>query len=1747
MACQTIFCGSSRHFKTTVSIGFGLLLCAVLCPFGAIAQTSFTSSDQSADGVSMMPTPGGHDYQHLLSETVSFGNGQLSYRVQYPMPKGRGISMPYWYGYSSAGLYRMFLQMPQNTLTWTTNDLNFNGSSPLATWQVTLNPSQTGIPCGQGITCSTWPCYIATGFTFYDLDGTNHNISGMTGFAPQGTPPQPQTPPQYVGQCATPGSGGAGGGSDGEVTAQFTSPSQTISNLSSTGNIWAFTVTDKNGTTYFFSGGSAPQHLGGVFVQSPSKIEDRNGNIITNTTGYVDTLERTVSTVSGSSQIIGGITYPPATAPAGAPTSVPVSYAVPNSQGTNPCFINSPGINIGQVTGTQPAWSAVPLPDGTQYTLFYGTYNPNDATLENNYGLLNEVVFPGGGWIKYQWSINSSVANEVAQYPSFGSTQNGVTIPCYIGYSTPRLAHRYVSFDGVNVAQQQDFTYTTNWNPSGSTGFFSPQGWTSKVTTVVTTDKVVGKNFQTVYTYVPLDAGESVGTTPIPVEQSVQYFDWGNTTTPIKTVTKTWAGVSVMTCEVTTVAGLSAGHVYQYLSQVDELTDDKEYDYSTATPASICNGTATTPPVRETKISYQTFMSAATPNNPGAGEPGGPFYKPSTVITYDPTTTPITRVAETDYAYDQSPLATVSGVVQRDANYGTSTTARGNVTTHTKVCIGCTNEITTYTYDLTGQPVTKIDPCGNKPCSDMTGANHTTTYSYTDSPSGGNTAGPSNAYLTAVTYPPTGTTVHQETFAYNYTFGYLTTSNDENQQQTVYQYDTQPTGCSIKDTFERLTEIDYPDGGVTTNCYVSTPSPSVTTTTEITSAISKVAVTAFDGMSHVNQSQLMSDPSGADLVDSSYDGEGRVLTKSNPHRAASNPTDGTTTYTYDALGRVTKVLEPDGSAVLTVFDQINASSPNTVCTTVTDEAGNARRSCSDGLGRMTNVFEAPVNLNYQTTYGYNLLDDLTSVTQNGSNSANARLRTFSYNSLSHLVTASNPESGSISYQYDANGNLFTKTAAAPNQASTGTTSVVTTHAYDDLNRLTGTTYTDTFNGPSAPVQYGYDAVALTGCATAPPALSPPPPTDYPIGQRTSMCDGSGATSWSHDQMDRVLEVSRTIGTVQGKFVKYTFNLDGSVASTTTSPLKTIAYTYNGAGRMTAAKDNGDSINFVIGGNYTPPGGLAAMTYGETTTFAGINTNIAYNSRLQPCWIYGTTGTALAITTPCTGTATTGNVLDLKYNYNLGSTDNGNVLGVTNNRNTARSVAFTYDRLNRIASAGTSSTTGSNCWGYQYSIDAWGNLLAQAGWTPTYGSCSEPIMSAVAADTHNRICTACYDPAGNMTSNGGVPYTYDDENRLVVADGVFYYYDGDGNRVAKCNVNNCLTTVGTPGTFYWRGVEGNTLVESNTAGTFQYEYVFFNGERVAQRNLTTNIPNYYFADHLGSASVVTDNNGNIQDESDYYPYGGERVISNAAPQNYKFTGKERDNESGLDMFGARYYGNVIGRFMTADWAAKPIDVPYADFGNPQSLNLYSYVKNNPTTLGDPDGHDWASNIEYLSTAAGGLAGALIGGSLGAGAGTLALPGGGTIGGGYAGGAIGAGLGAGYGAAVGSAIVNTIKAVSSSKESESAPAPANQPGPSAPTSGADKGGSKPGEVYVTEPQESGKEYVGRTTQGVDQRMETRTDGRTGKATAVDSYKSTEEGRYKEQKAIDQRGGVQNLDNKRNEVNQQKMQELKKKYDN
>jgi len=170
------------------------------------------------------------------------------------------------------------------------------------------------------------------------------------------------------------------------------------------------------------------------------------------------------------------------------------------------------------------------------------------------------------------------------------------------------------------------------------------------------------------------------------------------------------------------------------------------------------------------------------------------------------------------------------------------------------------------------------------------------------------------------------------------------------------------------------------------------------------------------------------------------------------------------------------------------------------------------------------------------------------------------------------------------------------------------------------------------------------------------------------------------------------------------------------------------------------------------------------------------------------------------------------------------------------------------------------------------------------------------------------------------------------------------YDGDGNRVQKSN-----------GKLYWYGPGGEVLDESDASGNITDEYVYFAGLRIAHRDSSGNVY-YYFEDHLGTSRIVTNATGTMCYDADFYPFGGERVYTNTCPQNYKFSGKERDAETGNDDFGARYYSSSLGRFTIGDWSAVPVAVPYADMGNPQTLNLYAYVKNNPLRYTDPSGHE-----------------------------------------------------------------------------------------------------------------------------------------------------------------------------------------------
>jgi RHS repeat-associated protein len=130
---------------------------------------------------------------------------------------------------------------------------------------------------------------------------------------------------------------------------------------------------------------------------------------------------------------------------------------------------------------------------------------------------------------------------------------------------------------------------------------------------------------------------------------------------------------------------------------------------------------------------------------------------------------------------------------------------------------------------------------------------------------------------------------------------------------------------------------------------------------------------------------------------------------------------------------------------------------------------------------------------------------------------------------------------------------------------------------------------------------------------------------------------------------------------------------------------------------------------------------------------------------------------------------------------------------------------------------------------------------------------------------------------------------------------------------------------------------------NQSGAVVKDYIYAGGQHVAEiYNGRTYITH---TDHLGSTRTVSDYAGNVTDSMDYMPYGEQ--IFGGSSTTHRFTGQERDSESGLDNFGARYDSSSLGRFMTPD----PLGGRLID---PQTLNKYSYVRNNPINLTDPTG-------------------------------------------------------------------------------------------------------------------------------------------------------------------------------------------------
>jgi RHS repeat-associated protein len=402
--------------------------------------------------------------------------------------------------------------------------------------------------------------------------------------------------------------------------------------------------------------------------------------------------------------------------------------------------------------------------------------------------------------------------------------------------------------------------------------------------------------------------------------------------------------------------------------------------------------------------------------------------------------------------------------------------------------------------------------------------------------------------------------------------------------------------------------------------------------------------------------------------------------------------------------------------------------------------------------------------------------------------------------------------------------------------------------------------------------------------------------------------------------------------------------------------------------------------------------LQANTAGAATdyTYSVQTTNYDSTDFSQPSFVYP----------PLTGTLTggadaTSGASATVYSYSItqpgGASGYDAVGNVTNYTDSVRGTwAFGYDTLNRLtAGAGTpaiSNSTSYYCWAY----DSFGNRLTQSESNQqfqigTSTPCQAPNSASLTTDTAtystsnqmlstNASGVLAYlplpDAAGDVTNDGINQYAYDPEGRICAVEtaplsgGILleqYLYNAEGQRVAKGTIQ--LVTVNGQPTLscdttlnqfvltnqYLLGPSGEQETELNASGALVHTNVYAGGSLLATYDNTGNL-HYHLSDWLGTRRVQTTSAGAMEQTWFSLPFGDGLTPSALGVTEQHYTGKERDTESGLDYFGARYYGSSMGRMMSPD----PGWFEQADATNPQTWNQYAYVLNNPLTNTDPTG-------------------------------------------------------------------------------------------------------------------------------------------------------------------------------------------------
>ncbi|MEF2964805.1 RHS repeat-associated core domain-containing protein [Paenibacillus sp. M1] len=726
--------------------------------------------------------------------------------------------------------------------------------------------------------------------------------------------------------------------------------------------------------------------------------------------------------------------------------------------------------------------------------------------------------------------------------------------------------------------------------------------------------------------------------------------------------------------------------------------------------------------------------------------------------------------------------------------------------------------------------------------------------------------------------------------------------------QIKQRYEYTPAGeiKTAEDEAGAITTFTYDALGRNTKILYSDQS---TSTIQFDDELNSVTTTGPEGIITIEKynpiglltQEIMDDA----LFQYNYDEEGNL-------RESVDAEQNKTQFIYDGFSRLTKTIYADGSQDEVEYDLVNQT------ITYSDPAGVKQRERLDLLGNTLAVEEwRDGSFSTLVQNSYDLDGNVISVT-NG----NGQQTMYEYDALGRLISVIDPEQRSTDYIYSLAGNLTKiqypdntyvekeydeagklirqvneeKATEAFYYDSRGNLSKASDHS----GQFTEYQYNDDnlltlIRTPDQQVQYTYDA----------------------MGRRTSMTDSTGSTSYTYDSANGAL---LTVNYPDGTVIGYTYNKQtrtGYSLTDTTGKTTTARYTldnmnrvnsldvlYNQLGTRSSLASNSslDRISF----DYRANGSLelASSEDGPSTSF----TYDGYN--LKEMSVEAQTVTSSVSATEATyeinraSQQAAFNGYEFAYEYD----SNKNIISRTQNGATDY---FAYDSINRIQ-----SETGQGI-NKKYTYDERGNRLNVEG-----------------------------QQARGLTS---ADFTFDSLNRLsrVKVEGgteVSYVYNGDGLLYERVE--------GEQRTRYYYDEEAKLIAEANvSSGTpiISYTYIYdLSGRLWSRVDQTTGEMQYYQFNGHGDVVGLTDSQGNQLNTYTYDIWGNPEIEEETVPNVFRYSGEYWDNTTDLQYLRARWYDPNAGRFVSKDSYE-------GEISNPLSLNLYSYVENNPLIYTDPSGH------------------------------------------------------------------------------------------------------------------------------------------------------------------------------------------------